>query len=235
MKTQPHYRRLYIQLRRHILEGVYKPGDILPSENELCTINDLTRPTVRQALELLANEGLIKKHQGLGSVVQPRPLGIGILTIKATASAIGSDNLKTEVIVKPRVIRWPEKFAFELSETEKESGCIYFERIRYVFDIPVFYDISYLPNINLPRFTSRNLNNASLFNILTEQYQVEIKGGQQYLKAIPADKVIQKHLKVKPEHAILHLQRKIETNRLEFYIYSFLYCNTSAHSLYGRF
>ena len=64
----PRYRKLYEQLRRHIKEGIYVPGDLLPSENELCAVNQVTRPTIRRALDLLANEGYIKKHQGLGSV-----------------------------------------------------------------------------------------------------------------------------------------------------------------------
>ena len=97
----PRYRELYEQLRRHIEEGIYGPGDLLPSENELCAVNQVTRPTVRRALDLLANEGYIKKHQGLGSVVQNPPKGIGILSFSGTTSAIGKDNLKTDAIVKP--------------------------------------------------------------------------------------------------------------------------------------
>ncbi|MBA7554973.1 hypothetical protein ES705_47614 [subsurface metagenome] len=99
----------------------------------------------------------------------------------------------------------------------------------------MFYDLSYLPNINLPRFTSRNLNNTSLFDILREHYRIEIKGGMQYIEAIPATENCQKHLGVDPEKPILKLQRKMETNRLDFCVYSILYCNTEEHSLYGEF
>ena len=231
----PRYRELYEQLRRHIESGLYGPGDLLPSENELCAVNRVTRPTVRRALDLLANEGYIKKHQGLGSVVQLPPKGIGILSFAGTTSAIGKENLKTDAIVKPHVRPWPEPFVFDLTDAERESGCIYFERIRYVNEAPVFYDLSYLPNINLPRFTSRNLNNASLFDILREQYAIEIKGGMQYIEAIPATRNCQQHLGVPPERPILKLQRKLSTNRLDFYVYSILYCNTAEHSLYGEF
>ena len=231
----PRYRELYEQLRRHIEEGIYGPGDLLPSENELCAVNQVTRPTVRRALDLLANEGYIKKHQGLGSVVQHPPKGIGILSFSGTTSAIGKDNLKTVAIVKPYVRPWPDQFIFDLTDTERESGCIYFERLRYVNDIPVFYDLSYLPNINLPRFTSRNLNNASLFDILREHYRIEIKGGMQYIEAIPATENCQKHLGVDPDRPILKLQRKLSTNRLDYYVYSILFCNTEEHSLYGEF
>ncbi len=232
---KPRYRVLYEKLRRHILDGTYREGDLLPSENELSTINNVTRPTVRQALNLLTNEGLIKKHQGLGSVVQNQLKGIGILSIYGTTSAIGKEHLKTEAIVKPKVISWPEQFTFELSETERESGCIYFERLRCVNNKPVFYDITYIPNINLPRFTSRNLNNTSLFNILREHYHIEITGGSQYIKTVPANGKIQKYLKIKPLHPLLNLDRKLHTNRIDFYIYSILYCNTEENSLYGEF
>lgn len=231
----PRYRELYEQLRRHIEDGVYGPGDLLPSENELCAVNQVTRPTVRRALDLLANEGYIKKHQGLGSVVQNPPKGIGILSFSGTTSAIGKENLKTDAIVKPYVRPWPGQFIFDLTDTERESGCIYFERIRYVNEVPMFYDLSYLPNINLPRFTSRNLNNVSLFDILREHYGIEIKGGMQYIEAIPATDNCQKHLSVDPDKPILKLQRKLSTNRLDYYVYSILYCNTEEHSLYGEF
>jgi len=231
----PRYRELYEQLRRHIEEGVYGPGDLLPSENELCAVNQVTRPTVRRALDLLANEGYIKKHQGLGSVVQNPPKGIGILSFSGTTSAIGKENLKTDAIVKPCVMPWPDQFIFDLTDIERESGCIYFERIRYVNEIPVFYDLSYLPNINLPRYTSRNLNNVSLFDILREHYGIEIKGGMQYIEAIPATENCQEHLGVAPDKPILKLQRKLSTNRLDYYVYSILYCNTEDHSLYGEF
>lgn len=231
----PRYRELYEQLRRHIEEGIYAPGDLLPSENELCIVKKVTRPTVRRALDLLANEGYIKKYQGLGSIVQHPPKGIGILSFSGTTSAIGKEHLKTDAIVKPRVRPWPDQFIFDLTDAERESGCIYFERLRSVNDVPVFYDLSYLPNINLPRFTSRNLNNASLFDILREHYGIEIKGGVQYIEAIHANELCQQHLGVEPGKPILKLQRKLSTNRLNYFVYSILFCNTEKHSLFGEF
>jgi DNA-binding GntR family transcriptional regulator len=231
----PRYREVYEQLRKHIEDGVYSPGDLLPSENELCAVNQVTRPTVRRALDMLANEGYIRKHQGLGSVVQNVPKGIGILSFSGTTSAIGKQNLKTYAIVKPYVRPWPEEFVFDLSDLERESGCIYFERLRYVNDVPVFYDLSYLPNINLPRFTARNLNNLSLFEVLRENYRIEIKGGMQYIEAIQATESCQQHLGVASGLPILKLQRKLITNRPDFFVYSILFCNTEEHSLYGEF
>jgi len=235
MEQLPQYRKLYEQLRKHITSGVYQRGNILPSENELCSVNNVTRPTVRKALDLLANEGFITKHQGLGSVVNKIPKGIGILSVKGTTSAVGSESLSTKVIVKPCVKQWPEEFLFPLSDTELESGCIYFERLRLVDNEPFFYDITYIPNINLPRFTSYKLDDVSLFDTLREHFKLEVKGGKQHFKAVMPDEIMQKQLNITKDQPIIQLQRKFNTNRLNFNFYSELYCNTEVYALSGGF
>lgn len=235
VKRIPEYRKIYELLRKHIMDGVYQEGDILPSENELCRLHHIARPTVRHALSKLANDGLIHQHQGKGSIVHRIPQDIGILSVAGTTSAIGKKILKTQILTGPNIIQWPQNFNFELSAIEAESGCIFLERIRLVDEIPLFYDISYIPNINLPRFCSRTFENKSLFEILRKSYSIEIKGGTQRLKALSAEGRIIDLLKVKKGKPILHLTRKLETNRPNFYIYSSLYCNTETHALFGAF
>ena len=235
MKNIPQHKKLYILLREHIKNGVYKEGDLLPSENELCQLHNLTRPTVRQALIALVHDGFIIKHQGKGSIVTPPSQEIGILSIHGTTSAIGDSNLETKIISKPKVVNWEDSFFFDLTDVEKESGCIILKRLRLMNDKPIFYDITYLPNINLPRFTQRQFENRSLFDILRKHYDIEVKGGTQKFQAVPANDTIAKHLNIKKGKAILHLDRKISTNRNNFHFYSTLYCNTEYHSLYGKF
>ena len=235
LKETPQYRRLYEQLRKLIEDGTFRQGDLLPSENELCATHQLTRPTVRKALDMLVNEGFIVRKQGKGSIVKGKPKGIGILSLTGTTSAIGGDHLTTRIIVKPRIRSWISAFGFELTENEKRIGCIYMERLRLINDTPVFYDINMIPNLNLPRFTSRTFENRSLFEILRKQYQIQVTGGEQKILAIRADRRIQEHFGVSRNHPILRLDRKMETNRLGFSFYSQVYCNTEHYSLTGRF
>lgn len=236
MKTSlPHYRKLYELIRKQIADGFYRPGDILPSENQLCTQHGITRPTVRHALDALLNEGMIKKQKGKGSIVYGPPNGIGILSISGTTSALGRHNLRTRILSKPAIIPWPENFMFPLTDAFRKSGCIYLERLRLVNEVPVFYDLNYLPNINLPRFSNRKFEDQSLFDILRKAYQIEVKNGEQRIRAMYADEMICKYLNVPVGHPILHLQRKINTNRPGFYFFSSIYCNTEEHALYGTF
>jgi GntR family transcriptional regulator/GntR family frlABCD operon transcriptional regulator len=195
----------------------------------------MTRPTVRQALSTLASDGYIRKHQGKGSIVHHLPKEIGILSVSGTTSAVGNRNLKTRIIVKPVIIPWDDDFMFPLTDLEKESGCIYMERLRLLEDIPIFYDISYIANINLPRITSRQFENRSLFQILRDHYKIEIKGGEQRIKAIPASAKISRFLHLKKGQPVLHLERKMETTNPSLFLYSSIFCNTEKYSIFGRF
>jgi DNA-binding GntR family transcriptional regulator len=231
----PLHKKVYELLRKHIKEGIYSEGDLLPSENELCNLHNATRPTIRKALDRLATEGFIQKQQGKGSIVKAAPKGIGILSITGTTSAIGSDNLETIIIVKPEIRPWTKAFSFDLTDFEKELGCIYLERLRLVNKKPVFFDTTMIPNINLPRFTSRNFENNSLFSILREFYQIDVTGGEQKIQAIIANETLQSFFEIKPGAPILQLDRKIATNKKDFFFYSQVYCNASEYALYGTF
>jgi DNA-binding GntR family transcriptional regulator len=235
MKLTPQYRKLYEILRKHIVDGIYKEGDLLPSENELCQLYGMTRPTVRQSLGALANDGYIRKRQGKGSIVHRLPGEIGILSVSGTTSAVGDRNLITRIIVKPEIRPWEDDFMFQLSALEKESGCIYMERLRLLDGAPIFYDISFIANINLPRMTARQFENRSLFQILRDHYHVEIKGGEQRIKAIPASPKISRFLKIRKGEPVLHLERKLETDVSGLFLYSSIYCNTEKYSVYGTF
>lgn len=234
-ETLPLHKKVYELLRKHINDGTLAEGDWLPSENELCKLHQATRPTIRKALDRLANEGYIHKQQGKGSVVKGTPNGIGILSFAGTTSAIGKEKLTTKIISGPELRNWESAFSFKLSEKEKEVGCYYLERLRLVNNIPVFFDITLIPNVNIPRFGQRNFENHSLFDILRRVYQIEVKGGEQKLLAITADEKLQKYFGVKAGHPVLQLNRKITTNRPDYFFYSQVFCNTEEFGLYGTF
>lgn len=60
-------------LRRQVLDGKLVPGQALPPERALCTQFSASRITVRRALQILADEMLIERRQGIGTFVSPTP------------------------------------------------------------------------------------------------------------------------------------------------------------------
>lgn len=56
------------------MQGDLRPGDQLPTEQELCSALDVGRSSVREALRVLEAEGLIEVRRGLGAFVAPRSI-----------------------------------------------------------------------------------------------------------------------------------------------------------------
>ncbi|MFC7983790.1 GntR family transcriptional regulator [Streptomyces sp. NPDC057336] len=72
--AQPEYLRIAADLRRRIATGEFGPGDQIPTLPELCReYGDVSQTTIRNALRMLTNEGLIESRARAGTRVRPRP------------------------------------------------------------------------------------------------------------------------------------------------------------------
>ena len=69
----PKYIHVLNTLRQRIEDGTYRPGTALPSENQLATEFDVSRPTVLKALAYLKQDGWIESQQGKASFVRGTP------------------------------------------------------------------------------------------------------------------------------------------------------------------
>ncbi len=77
--------RLREIVRKAIMSGQWKPGDILPSQNEMCRMYGVSNHTVREAIGSLVHEGLLYRIQGKGTYVAERKLEkltIGVVTTR---------------------------------------------------------------------------------------------------------------------------------------------------------
>lgn len=72
--TLPKYKTLANALRDDLLKGIYQSGDALPTEQSLARGYACSRQTVRQAIALLENEGLVVRRQGSGTYAAPAPV-----------------------------------------------------------------------------------------------------------------------------------------------------------------
>jgi len=68
-EARPRYRRVADELTARLLDGDWPVGAMLPTETELCVIYGVSRHTVREALRLLEEDGLVARRQGSGTTV----------------------------------------------------------------------------------------------------------------------------------------------------------------------
>ena len=241
----PQYQSLYETLRQDIIRGVFKAGDLLPSESVLQQQYRLTQPTIRQALSLLVQEGYIRKHQGKGSIVQAIPIGLGVMSLKT--HAVGADEktgaqaelspelITTAILTKPYLCTYPKELLFYPADEAPDAMYYCLDRLRAANGTPVFYEKLILPNRYLPNLSRQRLENRSFFDLLRTKYGLVVTGGEQKIQALAADQSIAGQLKIEPGSPVLRLEKRIDTNKSDFSFYSLLFARTDQFLLQGRF
>jgi DNA-binding GntR family transcriptional regulator len=241
----PQYQHLYETLRQDIIRGVFKAGDLLPSESVLQQQYRLTQPTIRQALSLLVQEGYIRKHQGKGSIVQAIPIGLGVMSLKthsvnadekaSTAAELSSELITTRILTKPVLCPFPEELLFYPTEEPSDTDYYCLERLRSVDGVPVFYEKLILPNRYLPNLSRQRLENRSFFDLLRTKFGLVVTGGEQKIQALAADETLAQQLQLDPGSPVLRLEKRIDTNKSDFSFFSLLFARTDQFLLQGRF
>lgn len=142
----PIYQVIEKDLRVAILEGKLKQGDMIPSETELCAKYNVTRMTVRQAINNLLVDGYIYRHKGRGTFVtfnkkemlQDRP------SFSFYREMIGIDSPVVTSVLSFKERRADEIVAARL-QLSVGSEIYYVERIRKSYNTPLVYERLYLP------------------------------------------------------------------------------------------
>lgn len=139
------YRAIADTIRGEIAQGNYGPGDLLPSQSALAGRFETTVSTVRQALRLLQEEGLLVFQHGVGSFVSGltddhRVLQLSSFSgaLEATGESVETKILGTRFGVEDRDVS--EWFAGE------ENHFALLERLRLVGGRPIVFQRSYVPD-----------------------------------------------------------------------------------------
>lgn len=227
---------VYNEIRKNIEDNIYLEGQLLPSENIMCTLFNVSRPTIRQALNQIENDGYIKRYQGKGSVVKKVHHRLGVLSLKGVSEVLGiQGKLSTQILKKPTIQTWPSNFKYRLDEEEKTSSCIFMKRLRMIDNIPTMVENIFLVNKHLPQFCHKNYKTRSLFKTLKNDYNIEIRDGEQNIRAIAADQYISETLQITKGQPILHLEGILNTNKSNLRVFVDTYCITDKYYLYGSF
>ena len=225
---EPKYLTVQNQLKGKIQQGLFKIGDYLPSENELCVQYSITRTTVRKAMDELQKDGFIERQQGKGSRVRERRKSLGLLTVKGFSEAVGQ-NVQTIMLQNPVLVEGCPHINFGDNQLQKLTKCIYFERLRKVDDKPVMIEKNWLPGTALIGLLTSEFVEGSFFKTLSRNYQIEITGSEHELRAEFADTKTAELLKIKKGAPVLHISVKFSTSNSGIVILSELFCNTSQY------
>lgn len=165
MKGLPLYHKLFNIIKKDIQSGIYKVGELLPSEKEIEIKYKVSRITVRRAMDMLDIEGYIEKKPGFGTILKDNKQTINL----RETSGLHHDNLSENVTSK--------LISFKLSKPSTEvqnklnldgNEEVYeIERFRYINGDPIGIQNSYIPK-KLLDIEEKYFHNpsASLYDLL---------------------------------------------------------------------
>lgn len=180
----PLYLQLSDQLRQQILDGVFPPGEAIPSEADLIARYGVSRITVRQAITLLVEEGLAKRVQGKGTFVQPLSVERNFLDLHSFAKDLLREGHEPSFkILDYDLIPAPPFFrdTFHLNDGDLLHSI---RRIKLSDGRPVMADRLFIPHALAPDLTAADVEKEWIAQILTTRYGVEMKRVRKTLQPI---------------------------------------------------
>lgn len=191
------YTQLYEILVEKITSGEWKPNDCMPTERELCERYNLSRITVRDALNLLATDGYIYRRQGKGTFVAVRPIEQKLTKMYSLRENIESKGMVSSI----KVLSFKKiTAAGKVRETlQLDKGDTAYELIRclYADNIPYAVETTYIPTALYPEMTAELIRSKGLYKTM-QSFNIIPERAIEKLTTVPINREDALLLNVKP-------------------------------------
>lgn len=180
----PLYRRVRDQLKAELDRGLWKPGDMLPTEAELGAIYGVSIGTVRQAVMSLVREGLITRRSGKGTFVTRLDGSRSLSRFFRFREGVSGEPLDPTIkVVRVKKLRCaPVQIADALRLTRRDP-VLFMRRALIQNDIPICLYDSYLPFSLVVDLDRGRLGEHRLYRVLEEQLGIHVVAAEEKLRA----------------------------------------------------
>lgn len=197
-------------LEQAIEAGTYRPGQRLPSEEELAEQLVVSRPTLRESLRLLEERGMIRRRHGRGTFVRERPIQKELNRNFGITSMIRAAGFRPSATRgKLTEIAADKETAARLSLTEG-APLWQIERVRLADDRPVVFSLDALPKDMLSADELAQLvagREQSLYSLLHGLRGIIIYRGEAELAPCRATTTLRSLLDLKPGAPLLCMRQ----------------------------
>jgi GntR family transcriptional regulator len=159
----PLYHQIANDLRRKIASGAWSAGSQMPSEEELTAAYGVSRITVRQALSILVQEGLVTRQPGRGSFVRDPSITAGPRRLTSFSEEMRAKGLTpSSRVLDSRVISADQALA-EALQVVPGAPVLRLERLRLGNGEPIGIQVAHVPIDRYPGLDAVDFSVASLY------------------------------------------------------------------------
>ncbi|MFZ2460622.1 MAG: GntR family transcriptional regulator [Streptococcus infantarius] len=199
----PAYIRIHDAIKKEIDGGIWEIGQRLPSERDLADDYEVSRMTLRQAITLLVEEGILERRVGSGTYVASHRVQEKMRGTTSFTEIVRSQG-KTP---SSQLVSYQRKPAndTEIQQLQLKASdyVVRMERVRYADNVPLVFEVASIPEKLIREFKREDIT-EHFFQTLTDN-GYEIGKSQQTIYAKNASERVANYLKVPKNHAVLAL------------------------------
>lgn len=220
--SEPIYKTIENNIKELINSGELKEGDLIPSENELCDEFNVTRMTVRSALNNLVKEGYITRRRGIGSIVLANKIYDNISAISGFTKEMNNKGLEvSNILVSLEVVQADKDLASKLNINTGDNVWE-IKRIRLVNDVRISFMITYMPLSMFPNLTKDDCI-GSLYEYVEKTNGLKIAMSERKVEAIISDEELEEKLDLSEKQALLYIRQVCRLENSQVFEYSHTY------------
>lgn len=180
----------YIVIKKDILnkinEEIYKPDETIPPERELMEMYNVSRITVRKAIDELVSECHLYKIQGKGTYVKGHSRTTGLSVVTSCTREIRQQGFTpSRKVIYHEIEPCSKKVSREL-EIEDGDPVLHIKRIYFADGEPVIHCENYIVLSFFPGLDKDDLSDHSLYQLIEERYNIPIVDSVRYIEAVAA-------------------------------------------------
>jgi GntR family transcriptional regulator len=201
----PKYAQIADIFRQRISRGIWREGSRLPANEDLAAEFGVSRVTIRQAVDLLARDGLVKAEQGRGTFVTGKPDQDHWLKVETSLAELAEVYRDTS----PQILNISESRAtppFEPGDGIPADGYVFMRRVHSRDNRPYCIISIYLAE-NIFKRSPKRFRKETVIPVLTEMRDLKIASAQQTLTIGTADLDVARHLQIPLNSPIADVRR----------------------------
>jgi GntR family transcriptional regulator len=203
---------LYQQIKALILgslqAGEWKPGEAIPSENDLAARFKVSQGTVRKAIDELASENLLVRRQGKGTFVATHHEDRVHFRFLRLVPDNGEPHYPKSKILDCKRLRAPAEIA-KLLDLKAGDAVVQIERILFFSEEATVYEEIWLPGTTFKGLTTERLVDwrGPMYALFETEFATHMVRATERLRAVAADELSAKHLGIEINTPLLAVER----------------------------